>query len=104
MTILDTTFDEHEADFLRAFLSKFEGEIKVFYAIDEKKLFHESFTEGESRLIQIDAPRRMIEIGGLYLLEEKGWLGMWNMGDLNKEGKYVFWGGYGALGDAVQSL
>jgi hypothetical protein len=104
MIILETAFTDLEKQILCEYAVKIGGEIKIFYSITEKSIFYESTIEGNRQLCKFESPNRMIEIGGLYLLEDKGSIGVWNMGDFNRERGYVFWGEYGALDAAIRAL
>jgi len=74
-------------------------EIAVIYAVDETKLFHDAMGTAEP----CGAPNRMIEVGGLVLLEEKSDIGEWYMGEKSKS-TYSFWGNYGDLESAIKGL
>jgi len=104
MMILDTTLNDNEKKILFEYAVTYEGKIKIFITIDEKKLFYEGVVEGEKCCFVINSPHRLIEIGGQYLLEEKDNIGIWCMGDYSKERGYIFWGEYGSLENAIRSL
>jgi hypothetical protein len=104
MVMLDTTFSEEERRILLEFVVKFGKEVKVLYAVDENNVFYEGLVGEERQNFHFDAINRMIEVGGLYLLEEKNCLGVWNMGDWSLKKGYVFWGEYGTLDVAIKDL
>lgn len=91
MIFLNTTFNQNENEILCNYINKFKIEVGVLLSIDDDKLSG------------IDNPNRIISVGGLYLAEEKDELQSWYMGQEIK-GNYDFWGNYGSLKDALDSL
>ena len=68
MILLDTRLSESEKRIIENYISEYDTEIKLFCAVDEKRLFH---TGAQQRLTAINNANRMIDVGGLVLLEEK---------------------------------
>ena len=83
---LKTVFNETEEKILQ----NFGREVKVFYSIDEKKLFFETVSSGEVQYSLVENPNRILEIDGYLLMEEKNYEGSWNMGSFKQEKGYVF--------------
>ena len=96
---LNTDFAHAEKDTLKKYN---DIDIKLF--IDTDDLFHRGVRDGEKYNELIDNPNRMISVGGLYLLEVADELDTWYMGDKGKDGNYYFWGNYGDLQTALESL
>ena len=88
---LNLNFNDEERAILDKYIEKYNQEISVFYSIDTEKI-----TGAET-------PNRMIFVGGLYLLEEKGSPNEWHMGHL-LNGVYDFWGNYRDLENALYGL
>ena len=95
---LNTNFSNEEMKILKEYK---DVDVKLF--INSESLFHVGVWNGENRMDLVENPHRLIGVGGLYLLEEKGELNEWHMGD-SKEGVYYFWGNYGDLKDALEGL
>ena len=100
MVLLDTTLSEAEKRVIEKYISEYGVEIKLFCTVDEKRLFH----AGPDQATPVKDVSRMIDVGGLVLLEEKADAGNWNMGDFNEKQGYVFWGEYGDLDAALRGL
>jgi len=101
MILLDTRLSEAEKQIIENYVSEYGTEIKLLCAVDEKRLFH---TGAQQLLTAINDANRMIDVGGLVLLEEKSDIGNWNMGSFSAETGYVFWGEYGDLDTALWGL
>ena len=101
MVLLDTTLSESEKQTIEKYMDEYGTEIKLFCTVDETRLFH---TAANQTLMPVTEVSRMIDVGGLVLLEEKSDVGNWNMGDLSEKHGYVFWGEYGDLDAALRAL
>ena len=96
---LDTHFTQEEKDILKC------GDVSIQLFIDTNILYYECRQEGKCCNENIVTPNRMVGIGYYYLLELKDELRTWNMG-LKKQDEfsYYFWGNYGNLKEAFESL
>jgi hypothetical protein len=101
MILLNTILSDDEKQIIEKYISEYGTEVKLFCTVDEKRLFHSGANQ---TLIAIKDTNRMIDVGGLVLLEEKSDIGNWNMGDFSEENGYVFWGEYGGLDSALRGL
>jgi len=96
---LHTFFTEEE----RVILMEYR-DIDVKLYIEADKLVYRGIKDGEECADVIKNPRRMIGVGGLYLLEIDDEPNEWHMGQLESDFTYGFWGNYGDLGTALKSL
>jgi hypothetical protein len=88
---LRTEFSDAEKEILYSHIDKFNYTVSFFISVNSE------------HLSGVDEPNRMIGVGGLYLLEEKGCPNEWYMGEL-KNSTYGFWGNYGDLKSAIEGL
>ena len=96
---LETDFDEKEKKLLGEYN---DIDIKLFIEHDRLRL--SGIENGEKYTEILSKPRRMIGVGGLYLLELCDEPNEWYMGLLGKDSNYSFWGNYGDLEFALKSL
>jgi len=96
---LSTFFTKEE----KALLTKFK-DVDVKLCVQSDKLLYGSLSEGKTYTLTIKNPRRIIRVGGLYLLEISDELNEWHMGQRESDSTYIFWGNYGDLATALDSL
>ena len=101
---LKTDFSKTEMKIFKNYIAKHYTAIDVRLFINTDLLYDTGINEGEEYKTKIENPRRIICVGGLYLLETEDELGTWNMGDYNDKGIYHFWGNYGDLKSALEGL
>ena len=92
---LDITFSEAEKKLLTEY-----SDVDIKLTVRSDALFY----TGEEYRVAIENPRRMIGVGGLYLLEVEDEPNEWHMGQFEKDFTYIFWGSYGDLENALKSL
>ena len=88
MILLDTILSDDEKQIIEKYISECSVEIKLVCTVDEKRLFHVGANQTLTAMVDTN---RMIDVGGVVLLEEKSDLGNWNMGDFSEKNGYVFW-------------
>ena len=101
MILLDTMVSDTEKQIIANYTAEYGAGIKLFCTVDETRLFHAGTNQ---TLVAVKDANRMIDVGGLVLLEEKSDPGNWNMGDFSEKTGYVFWGEYGDLDSALRGL
>lgn len=99
---LNMDFSEEEKRILYEF--EYGGDVDVRLCVRKGRLFYSGLENGEPAKWPIENPRRMIGVGGYYLLETEDELGEWYMGVAESDFTYSFWGNYRDLENALRSL
>ena len=89
---LKTHFNNDESAILHKYCALYGFDLSVLFGVNT-----EWFDDDRIK------PNRMILVDGYYLLENEGEEGEWHMG-LFHDKKFVFWGNYGSLKEALAGL